>query len=148
MKKQITRALLGFAMLFVLAAAAPAQTTRHISVRIPFNFVAGRKQLPAGDYTIRRVGDSASALLIRSEDGRGEAIVITSAGDASPEGARVVFRQHGERFFLASVSVPGAASVREVPESHAEKKFVRESGGQAKAGEAAGKTVTVAGNIQ
>jgi hypothetical protein len=149
MKKQITSALLGFAMLFATVTSASAQTARHIAVNIPFDFVAGRTELPAGKYTVRRIqSDSASALLFESEDGRSKAIVITNSGDAAPVSAQVVFRQRGERYFLASVSLPGASSVRLAPESKAEKKFARELSEKAKAGDAASKTVTVAGSIR
>ena len=55
MKKQIMRALLGFAMLMVLTASAYAQAGRHISVHIPFDFVVAGKQMPAGDYNVRRI---------------------------------------------------------------------------------------------
>lgn len=152
MKKQITRALLGFAAALMLAAAAHAQTARRIAVQVPFDFVAGQKHLAAGRYTIRRAGtDPGSALLIQSEDGRDGAVLVTNAGDAPPAGARLIFRRHGERFFLASVSIPGTGSVREVPESRAEKKLASELSRRAKAGAAddsAPKTVTVAGDAR
>jgi hypothetical protein len=149
MKKQITCALLGFAMLFVLVASASAQTARRIAVQIPFDFVAGRTQLPAGKYTVRRfLSNSESALLFESEDGRSKATVITNSGGSdAPTSAQVVFRQYGERYFLASVSMPGTASVRVAPESKAEKKIARELIEQAKA-DAASKSVTIIGSVQ
>jgi hypothetical protein len=149
MKKQITKTLLGFAMLFALAAAAFAQTARRVEVRVPFDFVAGEKHLPAGRYTVRRmIGDSEKTLLIQSEDGRANAVVITDNAGAPPERAELSFRQHGDQYFLASVSLTGTASVREAPESKAEKKLARELAEKAKAGDAGDKTVTVAGNMQ
>lgn len=151
MRKQITSALLGLATLFVLAAAAHAQTARGIAVQVPFDFVAGQKRLAAGRYIVRRVGsDSGSTLLIESADGRSAAVVFTGEGESSPRAAQVVFRRRGESFFLASVSVPGAASVREVPESRAEKKLAEELARRAKSGasDAAVKTVAVAGEVR
>jgi hypothetical protein len=150
MKKQITSALLGFAMLFVLAASASAQTTRRIAVQIPFDFVAGRTQLPAGKYTVRRIqSNSESALMFESEDGRNKITVLTNSGGGdAPVSAQVVFRQRGERYFLASVSLPGTSSVRVAPETKAEKKLARELSEQAKAGNAASKSVTVIGSVQ
>jgi hypothetical protein len=138
MKKQITRTLLVFGMLFVLVATASAQTARRITIQIPFDFIAGRTQMHAGRYIVRRVSsDSESALMIQSEDGRATATVITNSGAATPERAQVVFRQHGDQYFLAEVSMPGTASVRVAPKSGAEKK-----------NDAEGKTVAVAGSIQ
>jgi hypothetical protein len=149
MKKQITSALLGFAMLFAAVASASAQTARRITVQIPFDFVAGRTVLPAGSYTVRRVlNSSESALIFESKDGRSKATVITNSGGDAPERAQVVFRQRGERFFLAEVSLPGTSSVRVAPESKEEKKIARELAARAKAGEAATKSVTVIGSVQ
>jgi hypothetical protein len=150
MKKQISRTLLGFFAVLMLAAAANAQTSRGIEVQIPFDFVAGQKQLLAGRYNVSRVRfDSASALLIKGE-GRGAAaaVVLTNTGDEDPSGASLTFRQHGERYFLALVSMPGTASVREVPKTGGERAAEREWTAQAKPGAGESKTVTVAGSLR
>jgi hypothetical protein len=152
MKKQIMRALLGFALLTIMTASAYAQSGRRVSVRIPFDFVVSGKQLPAGDYSVRRVSkDSESALLIQSEDGRSIATVFTQASQREPLRAELRFRQHGESYFLSEVSIPGTAGVREIPRSKSEEKRVRELIEQAKAdggnGDAS-KTVTVIGSLQ
>ena len=145
MKKQISRTLLGFFAVLMLAAAAHAQTSRGIEVRIPFDFVAGKKQLPAGHYTVRRIRvDSESALLIRGEGEDSEVVVLTNSGGEEPTGASLTFRQHGERYFLAEVSMPGTASVREVTRTRAERELIE----QAKSGAAEPKTVTIAGNMR
>ena len=147
MKKQISRALLGLAAALALAVAAHAQVLRRVVISIPFDFVAGEKQMPAGRYTVLRVkSDAESALLIRSEDGRSAAAVLTNTGDANPRAAALVFRQHGDRYFLAEVSMPGAASVRELPKSGAERRLERELAEQNKSGES--KTVTVVGGVE
>jgi len=150
MKKQITSALLGFAMLFVLAASASAQTTRRMTVHIPFDFVAGRTQLPAGDYTVRRIlSNSESALIFESENGQSKTTVVTNRGDDAPERAQIVFRQRGAQFFLDSVSLPGTSSVRVMPESKEEKKIARELIAGRQAGDtAASKSVTVSGSVR
>ena len=146
MKKQISRALLGLAAALALAVAAHAQVLNAVVIRVPFDFVAGGKQLPAGSYTVRRVrSDAETALIIRSEDGRSSAVVLTNTGDGSPSTAALVFRQHGDRYFLAEVSMPGAASVRELPQTGAERRLARELAEQ-KGGES--KTVTVVGSVQ
>ncbi|MDT5268813.1 MAG: hypothetical protein QOH49_999 [Acidobacteriota bacterium] len=146
MKKQISRALLGLAAALVLAVAANAQVLHKVVMRVPFEFVAGEKQMPAGRYTVQRIkSDAESALLIRSEDGRATAVVLTNTGEPQPSSAALVFRQHGERHFLAEVSMPGTASVRELPKTAAERRLERELAEQ-KSGES--KIVTVVGNVQ
>jgi hypothetical protein len=147
MKKQISRVLLGLVAALALAVAADAQVSQAVAVSVPFDFVAGGKQLPAGRYSVRRVrSDSETSLLIRGEDGRATAIVLTHQGDGSPGAAAFVFRQHGQSYFLAEVSMPGAASVRELPKTGAERRLERELAERKKSGES--KTVTVVGSVQ
>jgi hypothetical protein len=151
MKKQIMRALLGFTLVTMLSAAAYAQTGRRMTVHVPFDFVVAGKQMPAGDYSVRRVTkDSESALLIQSGDGRRAATVFTNAAQREAGRAELRFRQHGESYFLSEVSIPGTAGVREVPRSKSEERRVRELIEQAEAdgGATTGKSVTVVGSVQ
>ena len=150
MKKQIMKALLGFALMTVLSAAAYAQSGRRMTVHVPFDFVVAGRQMPAGDYSVRRVSkDSENALFIQSADGRSVAAVFTNSSRREAERAELSFRQHGESYFLAEVSIPGTAGVREVPPSKSEEKRVRELIEQAEAGGGAtGKTVAVTGSVQ
>ena len=150
MKKQITRTLVGLVMLLALVASASAQAARRVAIEVPFDFVAGQKHLPAGRYIVSRVQrDGESALMIRSEDGRHAAIFLTNSADATPARAELSFRRYdGERYFLASVSIPGAAEVREVRKSGGEERLEREMRAQAKTGDDATKTVTVVGSVQ
>lgn len=152
MKKQIMVALLGIAVLAATTVTAGAQAGRRLFVHVPFDFVAGGKQLPAGDYNVRRITkESETALLIQSADGRNTASVITNASGREPSRAELVFRQHGDDYFLASVSIPGTASVREVPRSKAEQRRTRELIEQAGArpvGAPPAQTVTVIGSVR
>jgi hypothetical protein len=146
MKKQISRTLLGLVAALMLTAGSNAQVLRAVVIRVPFDFVAGEKRLPAGRYTVQRISsDAETALLIRSEDGRSSAVILTNTGEPQPRTAELVFRRRGERYFLAEVSMPGAASVRELRKSAAERRLERELAEQ-KGGES--KTVTVVGSVQ
>jgi len=146
MKKQISRALLGIAATLVLAIAVNAQIRHAVVIQVPFDFIAGETQLPAGSYTVRRArSDAESTLIIQSEDGRAAAIVLTNTGKENPRRASLGFRQHGDRYFLAEVSMPGASSVRELPKTGVERRVERELIEQAKSGAGESKTVTVVG---
>ncbi len=146
MKKQISRALLGLAATLMVAVAAHAQVLRAVVISVPFDFVAGEKRLPAGRYTVQRIrADAETALLIRSEDGRSSAIILTNTGEPQPRAAALVFRQRGERYFLAEVSMPGTASIRELRKSAAERRLERELAEQHKS---EAREVTVFGSVQ
>ena len=150
MKKQIMSALVGFALTMVMAASAFAQSGRRLTVHVPFDFVVAGRQMPAGDYSVRRVSkNSENALLIQSADGRKVATVFTNSSRREANRAELSFRQHGETYFLSEVSIPGTAGVREIPPSKSEAKRVRQLIEQAKAdGGDSGKTVTVVGSVQ
>ncbi|HVF43671.1 MAG TPA: hypothetical protein VM936_11700 [Pyrinomonadaceae bacterium] len=149
MKKQIMGALAGFALTLVMTASVYAQAGRRVRVHVPFDFVVAGRLMPAGDYSVRRVSkDSENALLIQSADGRKAATVFTNASGREANRAELGFRQQGESYFLAEVSIPGTAGVREIPRSKSEEKRVRELIEQATAGGDSGKTVTVAGSVQ
>lgn len=148
MKKQITVVLLGLSLMFTAAASASAQAAGLMRVQVPFDFVAGGKQLRAGSYTVRRLrSDAESTLLVRSEDGREAAVVLTNAGGAAASRASLSFRQYGEQYFLAEVSIPGTASVRELPKSGGEKKVEGELIGEARP-DALARKVTIVGSMR
>jgi hypothetical protein len=149
MKKQISVALLGLALLFAAAASsASAQATAAMRIHVPFDFVAGKKLLHAGDYSVRRVSDAAaSGLVIQREGGGDAAVVITSSNGDAPSRASLTFRQYGAHYFLAEVSIPGTSSVRRLPKDGAEKRAERESIEEAAAGGET-KTVTIAGSLR
>ena len=152
MKKQIARTFasaLGTLMLLAAFTAAHAQTPARAVIRVPFDFYAGQKLMPAGRYAVRPVSQQGSKmLLIQSEDGRHAAAVLTNedGGKAPAEGASLTFRQYDDRYFLARVFITGAAPGRELPASNAEKKFRTEQ--RAKAADPEAKDVTVVGRVQ
>ena len=151
MKKQIKSAFVLIITAVVVAGsqfAASAQTPQPLEASIPFDFVAGDQQLPAGRYRISRVGaTNESTLRIQSTDGRARATVLTNSARGASKGARLTFRQYGDQLFLASVWVPGTAGGREVNESRQERRLRRELRAKAEAGGEA-KIVTVLGTLQ
>ena len=95
------RTLLGSIML-LMATMASAQT---VLVTVPFSFVAGSKNLPAGDYTIELNRENHS-MIFRSEDPSGNNAVMlatSSVGAADPDKTYAVFKRYGTHYFLASV---------------------------------------------
>jgi hypothetical protein len=105
MKNQIIRNTAILGLFFMLAiASVKAQTPSKVEVAIPFDFSAGKANLKAGTYSIRRT--SQSMLIIRSADGKTTALVnaplTIGSRDANP-GERLVFNQYGDRYFLSQV---------------------------------------------
>ena len=95
------RTLLG-SILLLMATMASAQM---VHVTVPFSFVAGSENLPAGDYTIKLNLENHS-MMFRSEDRSGKNAVMlatTSEGGANPDKTYAIFKRYGAHYFLASV---------------------------------------------
>jgi hypothetical protein len=95
------RTLLG-SILLLMATMASAQAVRFT---VPFSFVAGSKNLPAGDYTIELNRENHS-MIFRSEDPSGNNAVMlatSSEGGANPDKTYAIFQRYGAHYFLASV---------------------------------------------
>ncbi len=105
MKKQIIRNTAILGLFFMLAiASVKAQTPSRVEVTIPFDFSAGKANLKAGTYSIKRT--SETMLTIRSVDGKTTALInapLTIGSRDSKPGERLVFNQYGERYFLSQV---------------------------------------------
>jgi len=103
MIKAIMRAL---ACLSLLAMLGPvdgvAQPTMHFT--IPFNFTAGQKYFPSGNYEVWELNHNT--LAIRSEDGRVSTLVLATRDEPGklPGTSVMTFNQYGERYFLFRVA--------------------------------------------
>lgn len=117
MKKQLVRMavfVFGFAM---LALGAKAQATDQIRINIPYEFVAGGKTLPAGEYRLNRIHDSSVGQLVLSsvENKTGVIMVASQWQDTREYMPRVIFQEIGGQHFL--VKIETAEHVFTVPVS-------------------------------
>jgi len=71
MKKSYLTIALTLTVLFGAGINALAQDSDRVVVKVPFEFVAGTKTLPAGTYTIGRFSPGVSSALIIRSDGNG-----------------------------------------------------------------------------
>jgi len=71
---------------------------------IPFDFIAGGMQLPAGQYTLLHVG-GANTIMLRNAQGHGEALLRVSVSEVNPQDATTMltFTQYGNKIFLSEV---------------------------------------------
>jgi len=100
------RTLFG-SILLLMATMASAQTV-HFTV--PFSFVAGSNNLPAGDYAIE-LNRVAGAMILRSEDRSGKSVMMlanNSDWTRNPDKTYAIFQRYGAHYFLAEVWREGA----------------------------------------
>ena len=102
-----------------------AQVATNMTVKIPFDFVAGRSTFTAGEYDIRSIG--SNTILVRSTSQTRAAMVMTYADMKlkAPEQSTLVFNKYGNRYFLRSAWTGGDRYGRLLMESPAERETER-----------------------
>jgi hypothetical protein len=115
----------------VAVAPASAQSTT-LTATIPFDFSAGSRALPAGDYTFGGTW-SSTAVLIRNADLSSAGYVLAQAPRAVVGSeAKLIFHRVGEQYFLRQILDGTRGVVRDIPMSSTERELT-ESAASAKA---------------
>lgn len=119
MKKQLL-ALVGLGLL--LATASASAQTVPLKANIPFSFIVNKGELPAGEYTLKSLGSSDTAMLIQSADGQMAKMILPNACESSkaPMTSKLVFHRYGSEYFLAQIWTAGYEQGRELPKSSRE----------------------------
>lgn len=146
MKNQIVKSAATLCMLMMLGIAASAQTSRELTVTVPFDFNVGRTEMPAGTYSVYRLNNySGEGYMLRSTDCR-EAVIFNAkmvqGAEATPVN-RLEFRQYGDKYFLARVWPAGAIIGRELLKARTERRIARQSSNRTAKLESRGETVFV-----
>jgi len=94
----------------LLASPLCAGPDHQFVLQVPFDFMAGSHQFPAGAYSIKSDA-SAGTVLIRSEGGGPAAFILTYPAGENTEQvrARLVFNRYGNHYFLSQVWPAGVA---------------------------------------
>jgi hypothetical protein len=102
--------------LLMVGTAAMARADERVVVHIPFSFIAGTTQLPAGDYVVTEdVNDNQNVLAIESADGHHSVFALSIAAKAPrPEQTELIFEKFENRYFLSKVASE-AGLTRQIP---------------------------------
>ncbi len=108
MKKSLFTVVLTMTFLLGLGISAHAQDPSGVVVKVPFEFVAGGKTLPAGTYTVGRLSPGIHpSLIIDSKDNGAVALVLPIVPDGDSAGRRdLSFERVGGKYFLSKVATP------------------------------------------
>lgn len=111
MKKRIAGTLSVLTVLGLLAVPLAAQS-HNLKADIPFEFTAGGKVMPAGEYDIVLREDLSGVTRIYAVDAHESAIVLGHGigGGAVQEDSRLTFNKYDNQYFLAAVWVQGLNS--------------------------------------
>lgn len=117
MKRSYVTAVLTLTCLIGVGISARAQDTEGVRVKVPFEFVAGGKTLPAGTYTVGRLSLEAYSGIAISSYGHG-ALVLPIAVDGTPAGqSKLSFEHIGGKYFLSEADTPGGIYTFALPQA-------------------------------
>ena len=89
----------------VLAVPLVAQTFR-VTASVPFEFMVAGRSMPAGDYTVQRMGSSGTGAVQVSSD-NASVVLLAMNGSASRKEqtgqALLIFHRYGDRYFLSRI---------------------------------------------
>jgi hypothetical protein len=116
--KNLRYALVAFTVLFI-ATAAHAQTSR-VAASIPFNFVVGDHDYPAGDYLFANNG--VVLQITNTQNAAPKTMILSQPCEklTAPTQTKVVFERMGGSYFLQQIWVAGESRGRELPKSKSE----------------------------
>ena len=114
--------------LAIAGVTASAQIVYPIEADIPFDFTVRQTALPAGHYTVRRLGSDPEVMEIVGDDYRHPSLFLVESAQVSnsPKSGELIFDRVGDRYFLSQVFEGGTNVGVEVPKSRAERRMEKE----------------------
>lgn len=109
MRKQIVVAVV-VAVFALGLAGSLAWAAGPVSANIPFSFIVKDKEMPAGRYEIRTVGDEEATLAVRNMESGAKVmvLVIERLADTGAKEAKIVFdKMEDGKSYLSEVHLPG-----------------------------------------
>jgi hypothetical protein len=108
------------------AVSTKAQTSYGVRANVPFDFTVGDKTLPAGRIAARGGTDSLILSISNLDKGPHEfRIARRLPGAGRSDRGKLIFRRHGNQYFLAQVWIRGNSGW-EIFKSKSEKAIERE----------------------
>ena len=103
MKRQVFMILVSLSLLVISASAQYSSSV--IIANIPFDFIVRDQTLPAGEYSLTRVGQGVT--MIRSRDCKASMVFMTNTVQSAKTRDELVFHRRGDKYFLSQVWTSG-----------------------------------------
>jgi hypothetical protein len=114
---------MGFLAALLATSTAVGQSNWVTIADIPFAFTVANQKLPAGRYTITRMGETT--LRIFSPHNEGTVMLTHKVEGKAPESSgRIVFHRYGDAYFLSEVWVAAHGTGRKLFQSRSEAELV------------------------
>ena len=125
-KSLVLLAVLALTAVVVVVPASAQSAT--LKANIPFEFYAGSRLMPAGDYTLDGSW-SSSVVLLRGADSNAAGYVSARASQTAPgvlrDEAKLIFNHVGGQYFLRQIVDGNRSTIRDVPMSSTERELER-----------------------
>jgi hypothetical protein len=114
----------------MVVGASAQEPTRTKNVRIDFDFYAGKKLMPAGNYIVSLMqnGNTQKLILVQQQNGNSQAIIASvpnrNKGDLKP--GAILFNRYGSQYFLAGVQLGDSNTLHTAIKTRAERSILRE----------------------
>ena len=128
-RRMITMAAVAMLVTTLAVTSVRAQNAGDLAVSIPFEFVAGGKTLPAGEYYVRRSFDGAQAdLRLTDKDNSVSVYLATHSVQTNniQNDSKLVFNRYGQQRFLAHVWSAGRRTGHELNKTSRERGLQQE----------------------
>jgi hypothetical protein len=114
----------------MVVGASAQEPVRTKSIRIDFDFYAGRKLMPAGEYIVSLLqnGNTQKLIQIQQQDGKSQAIVtsVPNRNKADLKPGAILFNKYGSQYFLAGVQLGDSNILHTAIKTRAERDILRE----------------------
>jgi hypothetical protein len=120
MKKQYLTVLFTLICVLGFGLGAHAQEEDTVVTKVPFDFVAGGKVLPAGSYRVSRVDSSRGSRMLQIssyETGAGVFLLPTVFDDFQSRNALLNFEHFAGSYFLNAIETPVGTYTVTIPPS-------------------------------
>ncbi len=122
MKKQNLFPLLAVVLLATGLASAQ-MGSQAVKANIPFDFMAGKTSMPAGEYKLAEVSDAG---VLSVMGGPADKTLVGShavQASAASEKTKLIFHRYGDQYFLYQIWIQGENRGRELPTTALEKEL-------------------------
>ena len=116
--------------LFLLLAASSVYAQQKLTVDVPFDFMVGKRTLPAGAYEIDRDVAHQKIAFIHNLDNNTRSITSCQTVETTgpTEAAKLVFHRYGNRYFLSEIWEQASGIGRQLSPSAAEREMLARAG--------------------
>lgn len=110
----------------LMASVAQAQTT-NVRAKVPFDFVVGDHAYTAGEYTLKSILESGTAIRLDNlQESTGAVAMSNTCSSANPStSTKLVFHRMGNEYFLYQIWQEGNSAGRQFPVSPIERKMAQ-----------------------